>query len=778
MAENKSTIFGPQLGETPVSVHVDQGFIPKGVVDNSTAQDIEFYGNLATEAHKGYQVASLQVDIQNEVDDFVTGYGASEKLNEPGGAIDTLGTQEGIARDNPDHTPEEKDALEAARVEVRRLARAKVQGAATPLQLRIRLETMTKQAINNMPGLAREFRAMANAELGDVGGVIADIESKERAKEKAAKSGADMMNAFTKKAWSVGVDTRKPGWEEKTFQRLAAKQSHEVAKNAVESGLIEQKALLNNPEHQKNSMLTYTGLAGGSMKQILENTEIQGNITEISKRISIVANNQRAAAQADFTSDDGVVSPAGKLIVQAITDQEELYTSVATGKLTLDEARNRQEARQIQAVASLTDTDAALLMYATMKSLGPGFDQLQIQAEFNKHYTNHLAMLKMGANSGNPLNAARDSGDKRNFFGTLINWAKSKTEAGEITDTPEGQDILTIVNNTLKNWVPSESVEGYDGLMSLASSKHFSDFLAVQDPSGDTKKRMLKISGNYIKKSVKTAFHAQFDYKTMEIGVAPDGSATVVAKEGGDEDVLDAVRKINASTITRFNTYNRANATLRGKTLEEVNKQMLLGMNHSVEVKETTDKYGGEGATQNGKIKASEVTRADAEKLLRPVLGDIVDQDGKKIEGASALDFNVGPNASIYIPGIMDMFYGEDVDDWAIIGDVITNDLRRAAPSQIADIIRSLPQMPWVIKMLRDFEAGFKNVDPVTGNKTWWNSHPQNPSSDPEAKKLMEQANAPFAQEGEVITNIEDGSKWSLTPGADPREEASWNRVQ
>lgn len=685
MPEKKQSIFQPVLSELSTTTYSKQG-----VVDDSTAQAISAVGGTALAAHQGYQEAGLKAGIDKHINDFFTGIEAEQRIPGQSENVAQLAEQTaGLV------SPEEDEALTSAKKDLAKLAIMRRTGAANPLQLRTRIEALTKQYISNMPGLADDFRRLARNELGDYSDRLKQIEVDEAAKASAGKDRAEVIKAAQKQATGFGIDTLSQPfsvWYPQLIEHNASVRTHGDAQRLRESNIIDKNRFLESnqwPAVAQGAALSYRTEASAIIN--LKKTADGREATAADKIAMLDALEAKQLLEnGKWNPDAASASPKVTALNEAIKSTTAVYKQIADGTISNTEAQNRLNTLKAITESKIRETSGLGILMTASTLFPDSFTKGQIAQKAIPLIMNmHEKQLAEENPFGNPANRAASTTEAiPEYFKQLGTWAAGVNGSKEGTKN-DAAGVLHAINTTLDTWKPNETTPAFDGLLGLVADPEINTFLSNHGTPELRAKLAVPIE-RFITDNVMSAFSGKYNTDTMRIVSTSTGGMYAQAKTN-DPVVAEQVKVLNKNYLPRFEKYLKATAHLQETTNYSSGASSLISI--------LDEKSKSAAVVEQRGLDASNYTKEDAGQLIK-----VIDAQGGSMFGGEATPETgaLAGTKSLYIATPLDMLYGEDVNDFeVIIGHInsLAEGLYKTAPEVLDDLIAKLPHnKPWAIK--------------------------------------------------------------------------------
>lgn len=533
-------------------------FIQQGVVDKSAAQAITAVGGTALEAHKGYREAQLEIGIDKEIEQFFGGQEAESRI--PGQAENVVSLAEQTAGLV---SPEEDEALQSAKRDLSRLADMRARGAGSTLELKARVEALTKQYINNYPGMAKDFRQLARENLGDYSDRFALF-------DKEQKDAADLAKD-EQKAWAdrekharrvYQIDTNRPRseWYPQYLASQGDARTHRELNLLRDTNTVESNLIIEDDErwgayHQGEAINARTAFSGIADDDTLNADQKATNIQAIHSRLVADINSRWMKG--------GAVHPRVSALLTDLQSTADLYTKVASGEITAVSANNTVKARLDIAKSQLLDDPQIATAVAGSQLIENAYVDIRLAESVR---IKMLGAVKAAARSGTAFSkpgsrTADEQGAVGGYFQLMKGWASAYNEA-ESKNPDEAKFIVDNIEATLDSWHRDETTPAFDGLLDMVADPDFNTFIA-ENGTPELKEKLSVPIQTFIMDNVSTAFQGKFDSSTMKIKVGEDGQMYVSAT---DPKVSGEVTNLNRNYAVRFNKFVKAEAHLQGTT--------------------------------------------------------------------------------------------------------------------------------------------------------------------------------------------------------------------
>jgi len=545
--------FGPDVtGLSPIDTSA-ASFVQRGVVDTSGAEQIKMLGGFVQEQIAAYEGSQVEAGTEQLVRDYFTQAELEGSIAGQHQVVDMMSQQtEGLL------SPEEDTALEAAKADMQRLRGAYAEGGGriSELELKARVETLTKNHINRFPGLADRFRGIATNELGDYASRIKMIEG---ARAAEAKQGSDMMEWAQKEAVKQGINPfTDVDWFPKMLKNNNDSQITQVTKNLRDRGQIRKEMVLNDPD----AWIPVTrSTVRGFQTQMNEVIQSGAPLAEQLMGLERIA----ATIQTDIAqwNPPGSSDPKVGNFLKVITDMKESYRGLITGKTPADAAQAKLDGHLATVeLGLLNDPDVGGVLLAN-KLFDKTLPQLIASDLGIKPYITAVQRVIKGDYPfpvvySQAETKSRDQNVK-SFFSTL------KSQFGIATkDKDINASDVKIVNDSISSLLDGihkeKSSAAYDGLVDLIADENFVEYQSKFVPVDLTGKMSGPIN-TYITDSVMEAFTGKFDPTTMTLTATQDGRLVVTTT---NPEAQRDVSIINRDYMPRFTKYVKASVHLQG----------------------------------------------------------------------------------------------------------------------------------------------------------------------------------------------------------------------
>lgn len=526
-------------------------FIQRGVTDTSSAQMIESLGGMIRGQIEQYETSKLT----SEVDEAIKGYFADPIMEQNVGML--AEQTEGLI------SPEEDEALTDAS---KRLAqvRSAYNTAGTgisEIELKARVESITKSYINRFPGLSQQFRTIAANELGDYAVRIKQIEAAKQPQQNAMLEWA--QKEYIKKGGDP-FSEQFPEWFPKLLKMNNDEQVTTAAKNLRDRAVVNREMILSDPEAWIPVTRSTTREYMLQANAIMSNPEwdVKRRISEL-ERITATTLSDISSWNPAGTSDPKVTN-----FMESIKTMKVSFQGMMDGSLSAEEVTNKVTAYQ-KAIEFGMLNDPSLSGLIIANKLFPDLMVTLIQSGTDmRPFVNGIQRVIQGdypfAANYLPADARTRDKEVTQFFGQL------KKAMGISVDTTKGitTDDVKIVNDSLYSLMDGihkeKSSAAYDGLVDTLADENFIKYQNKYMPA-DLSSRLSGPVNTFITDSVLTAFNGSFDASTMRLTATEDGRMLVNAIKD-DMDTRRKVDIINRDYMPRFSKYVKVSSHLQGST--------------------------------------------------------------------------------------------------------------------------------------------------------------------------------------------------------------------
>lgn len=520
---------------------------------NSRSSAAKLLSGLISEGIDQYETGKLKT----ETEQAIHGYFADPAMEQN---VQMLEEQTAGA-----FTPEEDVALSEAKERLSRLRSAynATNSPISDIELKARVESITKAYINRFPTIADSFRTVAANELGDYAVRIAMLQ-KARTPD---KSQAEMEEWLTKEAIKKGLDAIGRPIGEWYPQLLKINNDETItgtAKNLRDRNVVQRQLILNDPEVWKPVTRTTIRTYNTDINSIVKSgRSVSEKLAEL-ERISAVAINDVSSYNPAGTSDPKVTS-----LIDTISKLKETYSAIIQGKPEAESMSNKVTmVTKANELGLLQDPELSGMIMANKI-----FPDLMVSLM----QTNSEAMTDMGdaitrvMGGDYPFTQTVRSGEERVRDRKMTNFFRSLQKAIGIANgkrkSVEPQDIKFVnesLNAVIDNIHKEKSAAAYDGLLEFMADPEFVEYQKNFIP-GELKSKMAGPVNTFITDSVLGAFDFKYNPKNMKLISTTDGRLMVLSTTN-DPVVKRDVDIINRDYIPRLNKYTAASAHLQGST--------------------------------------------------------------------------------------------------------------------------------------------------------------------------------------------------------------------
>lgn len=536
-------------------------FISEGVVDKSGAEMAEVIGGTILSGLEEYKKGRINYELEKEridVEDAIKGFFADPLMAEN---VDMLSEQTSDA-----FTPEEDQALKDATDRLAQLRNA-YNSTGTPIsdiELKARVESLTKNYINRYPGLANEFRTVAANELGDYATRISMIQAQRKAAQK--DQGIDLEWA-QKEAIKKGLDAYGDpfeSWYPKLLEYNRDEQTTVVVKNLHERGIIKKQEILNRPDIWGPTTKTISRTYQAKVNAIINsNADVATKSAQL-EGVTLETLNEIGAYNPAGTSDPKVTALSNN-----ISEMKKLYQDLAKGVPQSEASKNRLAVLNngIE-LGILQDPElSGVFMFNKLFGDSSFADLIKTDADM----TLFAGGMKRVMNGDYPVAQANLSVNQLERDKQLTRFLRQLQGAigvaGDKSKKITAEDVTTI-NLTLRSLADGIGKEktpaAYDGLIELMGSKDFIDYNQNFLPP-DVTQKLVGEAETFITDSVVSGFSGLYDKDTMKLQTTSDGRF-LVTTTSADPKVRQTVSQINRDFTPRLSTATRASAHVQGST--------------------------------------------------------------------------------------------------------------------------------------------------------------------------------------------------------------------
>lgn len=539
-------------------------FISEGVVDKSGAMMAEAVGGTIMTGLEEYKKGKIDYELEKErveVEDAIKGFFADPLM---GQNVDMLSEQTAGA-----FTPEEDQALQDAQGRLAQLRNA-YNSTGTPIsdiELKARVESLTKNYINRFPGLANEFRTVAANELGDYATRVSMIQAQRDAEAKAKATGGVDWEWAMKEAIKAGVfDPTKPRevWFNDLIKYNWDDTVTKATKNHQERGIISKQETVNDPQR----WIPYTRTTARSF-QARANAIVSGAGGAAQKLASLEALSLEILPEIDSHNPSGTSDPKVTAFHTAISNMKTIYQDIAQGKPQSEASKNQLSMlnNSIE-LGLLQDPEIGGLIVSNRIFGDVAFaDLLKTDQDMQVFY----GTMKRVMSGDFPVAQTIRPEDQRQRDVKLTGFMRQLQKAVQVASTPgkkiTQEDVISVnlALGALANGMPNEKTPAaYDGVLQLMSSPEWMDYSKnFLDPAVSAK--LAQHAETFITDSVVTGFSGLYDSDTMKLQNTTDGRFFVTTSST-DPKVHKSVEQINRDFAPRLSAAARASAHTQGTT--------------------------------------------------------------------------------------------------------------------------------------------------------------------------------------------------------------------
>ena len=529
---------------------------------------VKFGGEMAIDAYKGYKEAEAETEIEGTLKDYFDGQIADAAI--PGAAADKVNAElrmndnYGDDRDPGEYSESDEQTLKEATDNLHQLARLKQRGAKNSTELNVKVEALVRKYINQVPGLATEFRNIAKNTLGDSSATLNRLISQEKSEAEIAKEQRKIYNANLQAARVAGFD----GPPQEALYRLNLErqqiQRSVALDRAVTNDRLLAERLTQQPEWSTKVSATFA-TARTTIQAINDNPELDDR----TKSIRIIGALQEQIAAIGSTYG---YTEAGKSLVTSMEAMAKIYEGFRDGSIPAEKVKNSVAWLENSNRLRLLSDPAIAGQLAFMAAGGAGIALEIASQEVRDHVSTlnwNVQTVAYGLYAGQ---TNRPPGVSKKEYGqgsALFLGAMSKHISQNVnSDDPaviEGNKwVMSKLSKAVDSWKASDGAEVMDAFIKNTANADIIPFLEKYDPDGEFAKKALLISGEFIAVNIKDRIDQKFDSNTMKITYAQDGTARVEALGTQPSDVIKVIKNLQENYIPRINNYIRTFQHMNG----------------------------------------------------------------------------------------------------------------------------------------------------------------------------------------------------------------------
>lgn len=550
-------------------------FAPQKYV-NDYSDLVKFGGEMAIDAYKGYKEAEAETEIEGTLKDYFDGQIADAAI--PGATADKVNAElrmndnYGDDRDPGEYSESDEQTLKEATDNLHQLARLKQRGAKSSTELNVKVEALVRKYINQVPGLATEFRNIAKNTLGDSEATLNRLISQEKSEAVIAKEQRMAYNNLLANANKEGFT----GTDREKILQLAEwnQEKHLVAR---------QKLLLERDENAAKALTTRDGW--GTFSKVTSRNLTSALTAAVNNPANSSIDRKLVAIQLVMSDIAGTVSgqlgntAGGKELLSGLNAIRDVYVGMANGSIPAEAANNMVTYVTKTIEAKLWSNPELARDLIVLKFAGntltantaaarvvKGLESISVDVE-------NLTVTQLAATAGGPpafgpgTTEAQKALVRKLTADNTLSYIKAYGKETSPEFTAAHKRFMSSMINSIENWEESAGVEAMDALVKTTADESMVNFLALYDTDGRYREQAKLMVQSFIGKSIDSRMKEKFDSSTMEIRPASDGTSRVFSLSNNPtKETTKQIQVLNESYMPRLNSYFRAYEHLNGGT--------------------------------------------------------------------------------------------------------------------------------------------------------------------------------------------------------------------